>query len=423
MKKIWFFCILFLMLALLPGCGDADAHGEFMQESDRKAGTLSGDEDASETGSNSKEGFTDGEKTQGASTQGTDVWDGSDDHGSTDNTDNRDNADSQDNTDTSAEYIVPGTAKKTLNGSSGTISCLGSGRLLLAGEKMILMDGITLEIQTETENRAPLLVYPQTLPVGDGCMMLGVLFEGPQSKLVEYDGELQVKRIMDVEEVSSAEREIMSCRLLSDGNRILYNNINGFYLFDFTSGETNDLTQEDLFIYNFACLEAKGEILFSGSDASGKRILGRMDMDGKGMQIEDREHLWGELWGFGDFALADEAELVGKEKEGAVFRYDEQGIHSFPLTDSDENGNITVSCGGGYYGTRTNVQDTALRCYVRIYSSKDGSLVKELPLSYEEYGENFRLGGYLICDDMQRVVLYGTWRGRETESWIVSVNM
>lgn len=406
MKKICFSCILYLMLVLLPGCGDA-----------------------SEISSGNNGGSTDGEKIQGASIQGTDDQDGSDNQDGTDKTDNRnnadggDNADNRDSTDTSAEHIVSGVTKETLKGSLGPVGCLDSGILLFTREKMILMDGITLEVQRETENSAPSFIDQQTVSVEDGCMVLGETFEAWSFKLVEYDGELQVKQITDIEEVSSAEREIMSCRLLSDGNRLLYNNINGFYLFDFTSGETTDLTQEGIFIQDFACLEAKGEILFSGNSASDKKILGRMDMDGKGMQIEDREHLWGELWGFEDFALADEAELVGKEKEGAVFRYDEQGIHSFPLTDSDENGNITVSCGGGYYGTRTNVQDTALRCYVRIYSSKDGSLVKELPLSYEEYGENFRLGGYLICDDMQRVVLYGTWRGQETESWIISVNL
>ncbi len=400
MKKICFSCILYLMLVLLPGCGDV-----------------------SEISSGNNAGSTDGEKTQGASIQGTDDWDGTDNTDNRNNADGGDNADNRDSTDTSAGCTVSGVTKKTLEGSLGPVGCLDSGILLFTREKMILMDGITLEVQKETENSAPSFIDQQTVSVGDGCMVLGETFEAWSFKLVEYDGELQVKQITDIEEVSSAEREIMSCWLLSDGNRLLYNNINGFYLFDFTSGETTDLTQEGIFIQDFACLEAKGEILFSGNSASDKKILGRMDMDGKGMQIEDREHLWGELWGFEDFALADEAELVGKEKEGAVFRYDEQGIHSFPLTDSDENGNITVSCGGGYYGTRTNVQDTALRCYVRIYSSEDGSLVKELPLLYEEYGENFRLGGYLICDDMQRVILYGTWRGRETESWIVSVNL
>ena len=404
MKKVYLASIVCLIWVFLAGCGKRDVDQEDIPQSGLESGESAIGESTGEAGA--QEIFN------------------------SDNTDNRnnadggDNADSQDSTDTLAELIVPDTVKKTLKGSLGPVGCLDSGILLFTREKMILMDGITLEAQRETENSAPSFIDQQTISVGDGCMVLGETFEAWSFNLGEYDGELQVKQITDIEEASAAEREIMSCRLLSDGNRILYNNINGFYLFDFTSGETTDLTQEDIFICNFSCLEAKGEILFSGQDeASGKRILGRMDMDGKGMQIEDREHLWGELWGFEDFALADEAELVGKEKEGAVFRYDEQGIHSFPLTDSDENGNITVSCGGGYYGTRTNVQDTALRCYVRIYSSKDGSLVKELPLSYEEYGENFRLGGYLICDDMQRVVLYGTWRGRETESWIVSVNL
>lgn len=418
MEKTCFSCILYLMLALLSGCGDTNANVGSVQESARRFETLLGDGEALGTGPESNMGSSDGERGSGTSASGTD------DQDSTGDTDTENNAGSND-TDTSTEHIVPGTVKTTLDGSLGTAGCLDSGRLLFTTrEKIIVTDGITLEIQKEAENSdAPLLMDTHTLAMGDGCMILGETFEGQSFRLIEYDGELQVKQITDIEEASAAEREIMSCRLLSDGNRILYNNINGFYLFDLTSGETTDLTQEDIFIFNFACLEEKGEILFSGKEASEKRIFGRMDMDGKGMQIEDREHLWGDLYGFGDFALADEAELVGKEKEGAVFRYDEQGIHSFPLTDDEENGNITVSCGGGYYGTCTRGQDETLRYCIRIYSSEDGSLVKELPLSYEEYGEDFRLGGYLICDDMQRIILYGTWRGRETESWIVSEDL
>ncbi len=92
------------MLVLLPGCGDA-----------------------SEISSGNNGGSTDGEKTQGASIQGTDDQDGSDNQDGTDNTDNRNNADGGDNaenrdsTDTSTEHIVSGVTKKTLKGSLGPI--------------------------------------------------------------------------------------------------------------------------------------------------------------------------------------------------------------------------------------------------------------------------------------------------------------
>ena len=60
---------------------------------------------------------------------------------------------------------------------------------------------------------------------------------------------------------------------------------------------------------------------------------------------------------------------------------------------------------------------------MHIYSSEDGNMIKELPLSYEEYSENFRLNGYLICDDINRIILYGTRRGQETDAWIVSITV
>lgn len=326
--------------------------------------------------------------------------------------------------DISSEDAAPGTVKTTINEFSGTVSCIEGGSLLLIGDRVIQLDGSTLEVQKEAENNAPLLVNPQAAIHGDICTLFGESSEDWRFKLVEYDRNLQVRQVTDIEEASASERELMTCKLFSDGNLILYSNINGFYSFDPESGETKDLTQEDIFVYDYTCLEETGEILFVGSDSSGKRILGRVDMDGKGLQIESGDHLWGGLWAVGDYVLIEEAELVGKEKEGAVFRYDgEKGIRSFPLTDSVENGNITVSCGGAYYGTRTSVQGDELRYVIRIYSSVDGSMIKELPLSYEEYGDNFRLKGYLICDDTDRIILYGTWRGRETDTWIVSENL
>ncbi len=147
-------------------------------------------------------------------------------------------------------------------------------------------------------------------------------------------------------------------------------------------------------------------------------------MDGEKQQEESIEHLWGGIWAFEDFALIEEAELMGRGREGTVFRYDAGGgIRSFPLFDSDENGSITVSCHGAYYATRTTMDGDESRYVIRIYSSKDGSMVKELPLTYEEYGDDFRLSGFLICDDVKRIILYGTWKGQETNTWIVSESL
>ena len=315
--------------------------------------------------------------------------------------------------------------KIVINEFSGTINCIEDDILLLVDTSRILqMDSVALKEQKEAENTAPLLINPHTNIFEDTYLLMGQTFEGWSFKLIEYDRDLHVKQITDVEEAAFSEREIMTCKLLSEGDKILYSNINGLYLFDFASGETTDLTQDGIFIYDFACLEQEGEILFSGSNSSGERVLGIIGMDGEKRQKESAGHSWGEIWAFEDFALIDEAELVGQEKEGMVFRYDAgEGLRFFPLIDSAENGSITVSCHGAYYATRTNMQGDELRYVIRVYSSEDGSMVKELPLTYEKYGDDFRLSGYLICDDVNRIILYGTWEGQKTDTWIVSESL
>lgn len=316
-------------------------------------------------------------------------------------------------------------SKIVLNGFHGTVNCVEDGSLLLVYPRIMLMDSRTLEIQKEAEYNGPLFINPQAGIYGDTYVLMGELFyEGWNFQLVECDSSLHVQHITDIQGAASSEREIMNCKLLPDGDKILYNNINGLYLFDLVSGGTMDLTQDGIFVFDYAYLEEQREILFIGSNASGERVLGAVGMNGEKRQEESAGHLWGKVWAFDDHALIEEAELVGQKKESMVFRYDaEKGIRSFPLTDSDENGSITVSCHGAYYATRTNVQSDELRYVIRIYSAEDGGMVKELPLSYEEYGEDFRLNGYLICDDVNRIILYGTWKERGTDNWIVSIKM
>lgn len=316
-------------------------------------------------------------------------------------------------------------SKIILNEFSGTINCVEGDLLLDDTRRILQMDSLTLEVQKEAENTAPLLIDIQAKITEDAYLLVGETFEGWSFKLIEYDRNLNLKQVVDVAEVVASEREIMACKLFSGEDKLLYNNINGLYLFDFASDQTTDLTQDGIFIHDFACLEQTGEILFSGgSNSSGERVLGIVGMDGEKRQEESVGHLWGSIWAFEDFALIEEAELVGRERECAVFRYDaEGGIRSFSLCDSDENGNITVSCHGDYYATRTTLTGDESRYVIRIYSSKDGNMVKELPLTYEEYGDDFRLRGFLICDDTNRIILYGTWRGQEANTWIVSESL
>ncbi len=328
---------------------------------------------------------------------------------------------------TNSVLIVPSSSqieeeeqKIILNDAAGIINCVEDGNLLFAGKRIMLMNGHTLEIQKDAENTAPLLINPHTDLHGNSYLLTG-LSSTEGHFTIQYDSDLRVKQIIDIEEIANPEREIMVCKWTGGGDKLLYNNINGLYLFDFVTGETKDLTQKEIFIYSFAVLEENQKIVFNGLNADEGRILGLVDMDGEGQQEISTEHLWGDMWAFEDFLLIEEADVVGKEKEGMVFRYDmEEELHSFPLSSDTENGNITVSCNGCYYSTRTSMQDDETRYVIRVYSSQDGSLVRELALTYKEYGENFLLNGYLICDDLNRIILYGTWRGQETDTWIVS---
>ena len=316
-------------------------------------------------------------------------------------------------------------AKIRLNDFAGTINCVEGDGLLLVGENRILqMDSVTLEVQKEAENTAPLLINPQTKATEDTYLWMGESLEGMSFQWIEFDRDLHLKQVADIAKMVASEREIMTCKLISGGDKLLYNNINGFYLYDLASGETTNLTQDGIFIYEFACLEQTGEILFDGKDSSEKRVLGIIGMDGEKQQEESGGHAWGSIFAFEDFALIEEAEVVGKEREKAVFRCDTGGkIQVFPLSDSNENGNIVVSCHGNYYATRTTLKGNEAHYIIRVYSSKDGNMVKELALTDEEYGDDFRLRGLLLCDDVNRMILYGTWKGQETNTWIVSESL
>lgn len=322
------------------------------------------------------------------------------------------------------DHQIEGEQQKViLEGIAGTMHCVGGSRLLLAGTRSMLLDARTLEIQKNNENTAPLLINTQADLQETSFVLLG-MSPAEGYYMVEYDSDLQVKQIIDIEEMLDAKHEIISCKLTANGKKLIYNDMNGLYVFDIATGETYALSQGKLFIYNFACLEKSEDILYIGTDFAHERILGRMSMDGEKQHTVSAEHLWGELWAFDDFALIKEAELVGTEKEGMVFRYDQnEGIRSFPLTSSTENGNILVSCKGDYYSTCTKIQSDGTRYIIRIYSSEDGSMVKELPLTEKEYGEDFRLHGYLMCEDVDTIILYGTWKGHETDTWIASKNL
>lgn len=311
----------------------------------------------------------------------------------------------------------------TLDDVSGTMNCVGDGRLMLVGTKITLLDARTLEIQKDAENTAPLLHDPQAGLREDAFVFLGAV-PAKGHYMVEYDPELHVDQITDIEETVASKREIMTCKLIAGGTKLLYNDVNGLYVFNFATGETTDLSQDEFFVYDFAYLEQSEDVLFIGTDFTSERVLGIMHADGKRQQKVSGEHLWGKVWAFGDFALIEEAELVGKEKEGMVFRYVlKDGILSFPLASNTENGNITVSCHGSYYSTCTKMQDEETQYVIRVYSSEDGSMVKELPLTNKEYGADFRLRGHLMCEDVDAIIIYGTWKGRENNTWIASKSL
>lgn len=330
----------------------------------------------------------------------------------------------------------PEVGEKKLHLDMGSkINHIGEDKLLVYGNKEILiLDMYTLEVikRAGNETYEDKFIVEKVYQREDGSYMIcGRIREELSSgwktsqAVIDYDSELQAGRVLDLKETLCPDYEgsIRGYEFLDDGRKLLYllkqNNI---CLYDFQSGEITEIVlQEDVMVGNFLYLESVNQILFD----DGQYALVRMDMDGNILET-NTEHRYGKMWDFGDFVLINESVKVGEKGEGAFFVYDvkDGSVRSFPLAKKETSGVSAITSGRGkYFVAYYPLSDKEIPYKLHIYSSEDGSLICEMQLSSEEFGEGVILNGIYIDDETERMILYGHWAGRSYETWIVSKDL
>ncbi len=322
--------------------------------------------------------------------------------------------------------------KMFLNDFSGYICYAGNEQLICLSDKVTLLDSQNLDVLNEIQSEDLEISFYDFQDCDvyaneNGYTVIGTVYDaqdsGTRLVMVEFDQELSNVKVIDVEEWVGAEREIMAYKLIDDGRKILYSTMSGFYLYDSVCGETTVLDTGDVFVLDFAFIESSNQILFMGNDLNSERVLGRLALGEKASAAEIYEsNLWGKIWSYGAGALIEEADVYGEEKAGRVFCYSVQdGIRQYPLTGSEESGSILLSCEGEYYATNTFVKNEGY--ILRIYSSENGQLTCEYFMTYEEYGENFRLNNILICENTNKIILVVKGLQDQEGTWLIAMDL
>lgn len=325
-------------------------------------------------------------------------------------------------------------AKKLfLNDFSGYICYAGNEKILCLGDGVKLINCNNLEVLNEIQSEdLEISFYDfwdcEVYTNKDGYSIIGKLYNeqdaSTQLTMVECNQELGNINLISVEEWAGAEREIMAYELLENGKKLLYSTMDGFYLYDSVSGDTTVLDIGDVFVLDFAYIENSNQILIVGNNSNSERVLGCIDFTENTPKAEIYEsNLWGKIRDYSGGALIEEADVYGKEKAGQIFSYTEQhGIRQYPLTDLEESGSIVLSYKGGYYATKTLVKNEGYD--LRIYSSEDGHLAHEYLMTYDKYGEEFRLNNILICEDINKIILaVNGLRDQKEGTWLIAIDL
>lgn len=335
----------------------------------------------------------------------------------------------------------PEVGEKKLHLDMGSkINHIGEDKLLVYGNKEILiLDMYTLEVikRAGNETYEDKFIVEKVYQREDGSYMIcGRIREELSSgwktsqAVIDYDSELQAGRVLDLKETLCPDYEgsIRGYEFLDDGRKLLYllkqNNI---CLYDFQSGEITEIVPraDMMMVGSSLYLENVNQVLFVGIYGNNQHSLIKMDMDGNILET-NTEHSYGKMWDFGDFVLINEAVPAGEKGEGAFFVYDvkDGSVRSFPLARKETSGVSAITSGRGkYFVAYYPLPDKEIPYKLHIYSSEDGSLICEMQLSSEEFGEGVILNGIYIDDETERMILYGHWAGRSYETWIVSKDL
>lgn len=320
-----------------------------------------------------------------------------------------------------------------LDDFSGYICYAGNDQLICLGDKVIVLDSNTLKILHEVQGEdLGISFYDfwncEVYADENGYTAIGTAYNAQDSStqltMVEFDRELRNVKVINVKEWVDADHEIMVYKFPENTRKLLYSTMEGLYLYDSASEKTIALDTGEVFVLNFAWMESSNQILFVGNDSDSNRVSGRLTLGEEPSSVEIYgSSSWGKMWSFGEFALIEEADVYGKEKEGQVFCYSvEDGIRQYPLVSKEERGSILPSGDGKYYTTKTLLKGEGY--IVRIYSSEDGQLVREFLVTYENYGEKLRLNNVLICENSNKVIMMVSGlQDHEEGTWLVAIDL
>ena len=313
---------------------------------------------------------------------------------------------------------------------SGNIRYAGEDNLMLLGNNLILVDCNTHELKKKSEDLEEGFSFYDfwdydLISSEEGYIVIGNRYVSQESMtyltIVYFDKDLKLEQVIDVEEQVGFEHSVNAYELFDNGEKLIFSTIKGTFLYDFITEKLENLSSENIEIDYFSFLTNTKQILFTGyqyeDNGLSYRCFGRMGLDGNGLMTEEEEaHLWGRIWCYEDFALIAETDVYGKANEKLVFCYDRDGIiHDYPLSDSNENFHIYPSRKGEYYATKTRTKGEGYM--IRLYASMDGHLVWEIPMTYDEYGENLRILQVLVCERTNKIIFLAEGLELQKESF------
>ncbi len=308
----------------------------------------------------------------------------------------------------------------------------GEGKCILLSDEAELVDIATLTSLKKSDNLEQNVSlydfsYRKILMYPEGYYIFGISSDYESIKIINFDRDLKFKSLTSFSDTQADQKNIKYFKLYDSGNKLLYGLWGGLYTYDFQTKETQKLLDKNLYV---DCCDVSPDgktVYFSADeyvdDTYNARLFGAIDLDTKEVTYNTEDHLWGKLWCYGEQVLVEEADIYGKELEHIVMRRDADGnIHTFPFMDKKEYTHIETSTEGNYYSTSTVVKGEGF--YVRIYESKNGKMIREIPMLYSEYGEKFRLSNVLICEKEKKIIFsvhYGY--AEEWQSYLISMDL
>lgn len=316
------------------------------------------------------------------------------------------------------------------------------GKLLLLGDKAILMDASTLETEICKEitglafsfqdiNSCKFAESEEEYLVVGNLLKLeqieGSSFfsssEEPQMMLIRFSKSLDILETLNIGEAMGASRAIDKYSFIDKGTKLLCSSMEGFFLYELkTKNRTIYPLDESLRgIYSFGYLGSQDKILFAGfyddgTQADYQCVLGSMGMDGKNLEYEKKQtHEWGEIKCFEDFALIEDAEWNESGERANLFYYGADGkLEEWLL--ADEYAGVQASETGKYFAVQSrdwaeNGESTGYT--VRLYASDGGGLLQEIPCPFSEIGQNTMLCQCIVSESAGAVFLLMC--DRETE--------